>query len=191
MLSESLKPSKRSCPSCPGPVTIANCDQTEVISGGSTVCKVCKKNFRLHSSRTMCLPVVYYCTNYSKINQNFCTQCMEGYVLSQEDNFCYRTVNNCLMFNYINDTCKRCVDGYELSNNVCNPRPCLSGEYRNSSGLCTQGNIPNCLEYYSPSGDCEICKPTFTLTKNECLPELTCPTITKFSFWILKYGKCV
>lgn len=130
------------------------------------MCKVCKKNFRLSFSRTICLPGVYYCSFYSKINENFCSQCIDGYVLSEEDNFCYRTVDKCLMFNYINDTCKKCLNGYELSNKVCRVRPCVSGEYLNSSNLCAKGNIANCLEYYSPSGECEICKPTYTLTKN-------------------------
>lgn len=100
----------------------------------------------------MCIPGVYYCRSYSKINDTICTGCVDGYLLSTADNFCYRTVAQCLWFNYITNTCVKCADGYYLKDNICSLRPCGSGYYLNSVGICTKGNKPNCLEYYSPSG---------------------------------------
>jgi hypothetical protein len=55
---------------------------------------------------------VYYCKSYSKINDTLCTGCVDGYLLSTNDNFCYKTVTQCLWFNYISNTCVKCIDGY-------------------------------------------------------------------------------
>ena len=132
--------------------------------GNSYTCVACLIGYVLNF-KNECLKMVNFCANY---RFNVCTSCIPDYFFFEGN--CFKPINQCKAYE-LNGRCKNCSEGYfvDKNNGTCMKEIviiCQSNQYINY-GSCVDGNLPNCIKYESPSGDCLACEEGYRVTNQK------------------------
>ena len=165
---------------------IPNCFSTKYIKT-KKYCDISYPGYVLDSAN-MCAPKVDYCSVYKN---RLCDVCITGFFL--KDSTCVRQSPECQQTDS-RGLCTQCQPGFSVKHGACAKDPvivnCAASEYKNTDGVCVEGDILNCVKYVSPSGQCETCISGFTVnSQGQCV--FTCPTQTETKKFVLVNGKCV
>lgn len=168
---------------------VSNC-QAAVLGSTTVSCIACKTDY-IVSPTSGCFTQIQYCEIYTDSGK--CKKCVFGYALM--NNVCYKVQGNCGMFDPKTSTCNKCATGFTLKNNECIAPliPCLENQYRNSDGICVNGNTINCGFYNSANGICQYCKDGYKFDDFwNCIKinSVVCPPNTVDYSYIIELGVC-
>jgi hypothetical protein len=120
---------------------IQNCQEYSKLG-----CQTCQVGFALVSVDS-CVQLPLLCKTINPASLK-CSECLPGFVLVNNKEFCANSVVNCSSYNF-DGSCRLCTQGFYLTNNRCI-------------------NITNRCVTYDSNNTCIECAPTYTLVGVEC-----------------------
>ena len=153
---------------------ISNCHKY-ARNSTTTTCIECSSDYFLRNNacRERTSNSIFDNCAETKLDEDICEKCNEGYQVTDDGMACLSAIANCLNYKESTNsterhTCIKCVANYY---------------YKESDQECVQGTVPNCNVYKDKEDECDVCDNKYYLNSDgDCIAHNTLDGCIEYSF---------